>query len=110
MKEHRFHLKKYDTSRRDNKLTCPQCGKRKRFVKYVDEEGKIVFPDYVGKCDREVKCGYHYTPKDYFRDNPDAKAELQDESYSYDKPYFPNAPHVRVMEKTEPAVPSYFPS
>ena len=26
--------------------------------------------DHVGKCDRIFKCGYHYTPSDYFRDHP----------------------------------------
>lgn len=29
------------------------------------------FPDNVGKCDHEHSCGYHYTPKDYFREHPD---------------------------------------
>lgn len=62
MNQYRFHLKKYDTSRRNNKLTCPECGKSNCFVKYVDEEGVIVFPDYVGRCDHENACGYHYTP------------------------------------------------
>jgi len=26
--------------------------------------------DHVGKCDRIFKCGYHYTPSDYFSDHP----------------------------------------
>ena len=25
--------------------------------------------DHVGRCNREVNCGYHYTPKQYFADN-----------------------------------------
>lgn len=25
--------------------------------------------DRVGRCDREIECGYHYTPKKYFADN-----------------------------------------
>jgi hypothetical protein len=24
----------------------------------------------VGKCNRLDKCGYHYTPREYFTDNP----------------------------------------
>ena len=76
MNQYRFHLKKYDTSRRNNKLTCPECGKSNCFVKYVDEEGVIVFPDYVGRCDHENACGYHYTPKDYFHDNPDPNPHI----------------------------------
>ena len=26
--------------------------------------------DKVGKCNRLDKCGYHYTPRMYFEDNP----------------------------------------
>ena len=87
MNQYRFHLKKYDTSRRNNKLTCPKCGKRNCFVKYVDEEGIIIFPDYVGRCDHEDACGYHYTPKDYFHDNPDARPDAKDNDGIIDKPH-----------------------
>lgn len=30
-----------------------------------------MFPDNVGRCDHEQSCGYHYSPSDYFKDNPD---------------------------------------
>ena len=30
----------------------------------------IYINDRVGKCNRIDKCGYHYTPKQYFEDNP----------------------------------------
>ena len=86
MNQYRFHLKKYDTSRRNNKLTCPECGKRNCFVKYVDEESIIIFPDYVGRCDHEDSCGYHYTPKDYFHDNPEAKPDASDNDGIIDRP------------------------
>lgn len=68
MSEYRFHLQKY---RYGSKISCPNCGKIRGFVRYVDEEGIIRFPDTVGKCDHENSCGYHYTPREYFRDNPD---------------------------------------
>lgn len=68
MSEYRFHLQKY---RYGSKISCPNCGKSRCFVRYVDEEGIIRFPDTVGKCDHENSCGYHYTPREYFRDNPD---------------------------------------
>ena len=70
MAECRFHLEKYKTG---SKGTCPACGRQKCFVHYVDEEGLIVFPDNVGLCDHVNSCGYHYTPKDYFSDNPPEK-------------------------------------
>ena len=67
MTEYRFTLQKY---KRGSKLTCPKCGRKQCFVKYVDTEGQIVFPDYVGRCDHEHSCQYHYKPSDYFKDNP----------------------------------------
>ena len=30
----------------------------------------IYISDNVGVCNRIDKCGYHYTPKQYFTDNP----------------------------------------
>lgn len=68
MSEYRFHLQKY---RPGSKTTCPNCGKSRCFVRYIDEQGSISFPGNVGKCDHENSCGYHYTPKEYFKDNPD---------------------------------------
>lgn len=68
MSEYRFHLQKYSYG---SKIACPNCGGSRCFVRYVNEEGVVVFPDRVGKCDHEHKCCYHYTPREYFRDNPD---------------------------------------
>lgn len=70
MAEYRFHLEKYRTG---SKGTCPSCGRHNCFVHYVDSEGKIIFPDNVGLCDHVNTCGYHYTPKNYFSDNPSEK-------------------------------------
>jgi len=67
MSEYRFHLQKY---RPGSKTTCPSCGKSRCFVRYIDEQGSISFPGNVGKCDHENSCGYHYTPKQFFIDNP----------------------------------------
>ena len=68
MAEYRFTLQKY---KRGSKLTCPNCGKKQSFVKYIDLENEISFPDHVGRCDHGVSCQYHYKPSDYFKDNPD---------------------------------------
>ncbi|WP_455966807.1 DUF6371 domain-containing protein [Bacteroides fluxus] len=67
MSEYRFSLQKY---KRGSKLSCLKCGKKQCFVKYIDNQGEITFPDYVGRCDHEQSCKYHYTPLDYFNDNP----------------------------------------
>lgn len=49
--------------------TCPNCGRSRCFVYYVNEEGKALAP-MVGRCDHQNKCGYHYMPRDFFRDHP----------------------------------------
>lgn len=56
------------------KFLCPNCCK-KRLVKYKDLETDGYLPDYVGRCDRETSCGYHYTPKQLFHDKPLLKQE-----------------------------------
>lgn len=67
MNEYRFHLEKYKLG---NRYTCPKCERKRCFTRYIDDEEEITFPDDVGKCDHEHSCGYHYTPKKYFREHP----------------------------------------
>ena len=69
MSAYSFHLEKY---RYGSKTDCPSCGKKRCFVRYIDEQRTVHFPSSVGKCDHEHSCGYHYTPREYFQDNPDA--------------------------------------
>ena len=88
MTEYRFTLQKY---RRGSKLACPKCGRKQCFVKYVDSQGEITFPDYVGRCDHEQSCQYHYAPSDYFHDNPMAMDYNKNNFVEADrpKPYLP---------------------
>ena len=102
MSEYRFHLQKYKYG---SKISCPSCGKTRCFVKYVDAEGEIAFPDNVGKCDHENSCGYHYTLKEYFKDNPDVLARDQ----SVGEPF--RAAIYKSIEKSPVCIaPSYIPS
>ena len=66
-------------SRADRK-ECPSCHVKGCFSQYIDTEGRIAFPPDVGRCNREHKCGYHYTPKKFFHDHPDMKEELMDDA------------------------------
>ncbi|MDR1091120.1 MAG: DUF6371 domain-containing protein [Prevotella sp.] len=59
--------------------TCPACEHKRCFSRYIDFENKTSFPNHVGRCDREEKCGYHFTPKQYFEENPERR-----ESFSSD--------------------------
>ena len=74
MSNYRFKLEPYKGVR--TRHTCPACERPRCFSRYVDTEGKIEFPDNVGRCDHEQCCGYHFTPKDYFAEHPLAKEEL----------------------------------
>jgi hypothetical protein len=64
-----FELEKYRGQ--STRHTCPACGFRREFTRYVDlETGDYLDPN-VGRCNRQGKCGYHLTPKEYFEANPD---------------------------------------
>jgi hypothetical protein len=61
-----YRLEKYNGK---NRCQCPRCGAVREFVRYVDGKGEPLGAE-VGRCNRESKCGYHYTPRQYFIDNP----------------------------------------
>ena len=66
---YRYQLERYRG--RGTRYTCPQCGRKYTFTRYIDTENNNQYiSDNVGKCNRLDKCGYHYTPKQYFTDNP----------------------------------------
>ena len=71
---YRFTLEPYKGV--STRHTCPNCHRKSCFAKYIDTEKQISFPDYVGRCNHEQKCGYNYTPKMYFDENPIAKERL----------------------------------
>jgi hypothetical protein len=58
--------------------------------------GKHVHPT-VGRCNREINCGYHYTPKQYFTDH-----KITRENIPY--PKF-NHPTASVPDKSESYIP-----
>ncbi len=59
---------KYSLHKKSIKHRCPNCEKN-RFVRYVNNETGEYLAEKVGRCDREINCGYHYKPKQYFQDN-----------------------------------------
>ena len=69
MNTYRYTLEKYRGL--STRYTCPQCGRKHTFTRYIDTENNNQYiSDNVGKCNRLDKCGYHYTPHQYFTDNP----------------------------------------
>ena len=79
MSTHRFILEPYKGV--STRHTCPNCHRQRCFSKYIDTEKQIKFPEYVGRCDHEQKCGYHFTPRDYFEQNPSEKEKFAENSF-----------------------------
>jgi hypothetical protein len=95
MNDHKYTLEPYKGI--STRYECPGCHKHRTFVRYIDSEtGEHLNPS-VGRCNREVNCGYHYTPKQFFSDNPD-----------YDNPIHPNkCTHSTAPVKVKPASASF---
>lgn len=58
----------FTLDRSSKKYECPSCGK-KRFVRYIDTSTREFVAAHVGRCDREMSCGYHYSVGQYRKDN-----------------------------------------
>lgn len=67
------YLEKYKG--RKSRHECPSCHDKHSFTYYLDGDSGAIIDKQVGRCDHESSCGYHYTPKQYFEDNPDKKQE-----------------------------------
>ena len=58
-------------SGRLSRHSCPGCKQPQTFSLYIDGNTNKPIHRSVGRCNRENSCGYHYKPRDYFRDNPE---------------------------------------
>ena len=66
---YRYQLERYRG--RSTRHVRPQCHRKGTFTRYIDTyNNNIYISENVGKCNRIDKCGYHYTPKQYYTDNP----------------------------------------
>ena len=60
------YLQKY--AGKSTRFTCPGCKTPYSFTRYLNGETHLPIHPTVGRCNREIKCGYHYTPRQYFTD------------------------------------------
>ena len=70
MNHHRYTLERYQGVR--SRHRCPQCNKPRQFTRYIDTENGQYLADHVGRCNREIECGYHFKPKQFFASNKEA--------------------------------------
>lgn len=60
MKTYRYTLQPYKG--RNTRYTCPQCGHKNVFVRYIDNTTGEHLAEDTGRCNREQQCGYHMPP------------------------------------------------
>lgn len=75
---------------RKTRYNCPKCGRSDKFARYINDLGEYIADD-VGRCNRENKCGYHKTPKEFYRDNPQIRYRFEMES-KYKEPLLLETP------------------
>ena len=68
MNDFKFILERYNG--RSSRYPCPSCEKPHQFTRYLNVQTSEPVSERVGICNRQAQCGYHYTPKQFFTDNP----------------------------------------
>lgn len=79
MRKYRYILEPYQGV--GTRFNCPQCGKKKTYTRYIDSDAGSYLPFEYGKCNREIKCGYHQNP---YKEN--LREVNQDGAYIEEKP------------------------
>ena len=83
MTNNKPYLEKYHG--KGSRHTCPACKQKQTFTYYIDPNTGEAINHTVGRCNREIKCGYHYTPREYFKDNPNKGSAIKGSAKSSDK-------------------------
>lgn len=60
-----FDLEKYSGAK--SRFFCPKCNYKGEFTRYINTQTKGYIAADVGICNRIEKCGYHLSPKEYFK-------------------------------------------
>ncbi|MEI6141508.1 MAG: DUF6371 domain-containing protein [Mariniphaga sp.] len=95
MVTYRYQLEEYKGPA--TRFLCPVCKDiGMTFVHYIDIETGKPINSLVGRCNRESKCGYHYPPREYFKDQ-----NIEEENL-----FLHNYP----IESPEPKTPTFIPN
>lgn len=78
--------------------SCPACEAKNSFTLYLNGDTHEPINNKVGKCNREIKCGYHYPPKQYFQEHPEKTERKNDNQHhqpltKHQSPPKPSEPH-----------------
>lgn len=65
-----YGLEKYKNPA--SNITCTGCG-QKKLRPYINNATGERLGNHVGRCERSDECQYHFTPKQYFEQNPESK-------------------------------------
>lgn len=66
----------------NSRYRCPACNSNtKTFSRYINTQTGEQISNHVGRCSRECKCVYHYTPKQYFQDNNISIPTIQQQTF-----------------------------
>jgi hypothetical protein len=98
MNNFRYILQPYKNQQ--SRSTCPACGRHRSFVKYIDTATGLIVNDIVGRCNHENKCGYHLTPKQFFKENNQARVNYQIRANNPIKPLPPTFIEVAVLKQS----------
>lgn len=49
-----------------SRYRCPACNHRHCFSRYIDTQTRQQLAPHAGRCNRQDKCGYHFTPRQFF--------------------------------------------
>ena len=66
MDDYKYILEPYRGKK--SRYRCPRCDGKNEFTRYVDLHNQCHVADNVGLCNNKNKCGYHYPPREYFKD------------------------------------------
>ncbi|OWP63506.1 hypothetical protein CDA63_09015 [Hymenobacter amundsenii] len=94
--DYRFTLVKY--SGKSSRCTCPNCGRPRRFTRYLDTHTNQQLPEEYGICDRADQCGYRLSPYEKGRFGQSYADQLKEDR--------PSSSHCQQYRKPTPAPPA----